>query len=665
MLDQTTKRRIDTARQILVGKVPDPKSQIEQITLALIYKFMNDTDNLSREIGGKPSYFIEEYAHFSWDNIIDTRLSGQERMNRYTEGLERRARNPHLPELFRNIFKNACLPFRDPRTLNMFLEVINEFEYDHSERLGDAYEYLLSIMSSQGDAGQFRTPRHIIDFIVRVVDPSIDDSILDPACGTAGFLISAIKHIIAANTKDVTGDLLNIDQRKKLYDNVKGYDISGDMVRMSLVNMFLNGITQPHIDEYDTLTSTDKWDDNVSCVLANPPFMSPKGGIKPHNRFSIQSKRSEVLFVDYIMEHLTPTGKGGVIVPEGIIFQSQNSYKELRRKMVDEGYLWAVVSLPSGVFNPYSGVKTSILFFDRAIAKRTDEILFVKVDADGYDLGAQRKPTKDNDLPEAEKALKHFKQHHRLLPEGERETNYILVDDKGTRLSDGQGNCLVWRDYIAHTATRKEIAAEDYNLSASRYVKEEVKEGKWPHKTVEELCSRIFSGGTPSTKNSEYWNGNIPWISSADIIDMYTAIPRRFVTDEAIRQSSTKIVPAGNIIVVTRVGLGKLFITDRDLCISQDSQGLILKQELVNPQYMLHMMARRVDEFKEKSQGTTISGVTKKQLATISIPLPPLDVQREIVEEIEGYQKSIEEARNEIARLEKQISERIARVWEE
>src|SRR5207245_6239827 len=123
----------------------------------------------------------------------------------------------------------------------------------------------------------------------------------------------------------------------------------------------------------------------------------PKAASRPPNRSSIQAKRSEVLFVDYIGEHLNPGGRAGVIVPEGIIFQSQNAYKELRRMLVD-GYLWAVVSLPAGVFNPYSGVKTSVLFLDRALAQRSDEILFVKVESDGFDLGAQRRPVEQNDL---------------------------------------------------------------------------------------------------------------------------------------------------------------------------------------------------------------------------------------------------------------------------
>src|SRR5256885_7382930 len=226
MLNIDTKRRIDTARDILVGKVPDPKAQVEQITTALIYKFMDDMDKESEELGGEASFFVNEYTKYSWSKMLDPRLTGFERLNLYAEALAKLPQNPHLPQLFRDIFKDAFLPYRDPETLNLFLKEINGFTYDHSENLGNAFEYLLSIMDSQGDAGQFRTPRHIIDFIVKVVDPKKEDTILDPACGTAGFLISAYKHILRANTDAKGQSKLTPDDKGRLAKNFKGYDIS-------------------------------------------------------------------------------------------------------------------------------------------------------------------------------------------------------------------------------------------------------------------------------------------------------------------------------------------------------------------------------------------------------------------------------------------------------
>src|SRR5690606_31683512 len=235
--------------------------------------------------------------------------------------------------------------------LKMFLKTISEFEYTHSEKLGDAFEYLLSVMGSQGDAGQFRTPRHIIDFVVAAVNPGKTDTVLDPACGTAGFLISAFKHIKEKNTKGLTPD-----ERKKLIQNFVGYDISPDMVRLSLVNLYLHGFSDPHIWEYDTLSSEDRWDETYDVILANPPFMSPKGGIRPHKKFSIQANRSELLFLDYMIEHLQGPCKSGFIIPEGVLNNEGTAYKTVRKKLITDNFLVAIIEIPHGVFKPYASV---------------------------------------------------------------------------------------------------------------------------------------------------------------------------------------------------------------------------------------------------------------------------------------------------------------------
>src|SRR5438445_172242 len=224
MHDTDTKSRIDSARDVFVGKVPDPKSQVEQITIALIYKFMDDMDRQSEELGGKATFFAGQFKKYAWNNLLDKRIGGQERLNLYAEGIEKMNANKNIPQLFRDIFKGVFLPYRDPETLNLFLKEINGFNYDHSERLGDAFEHLLNVLGTQGDAGQFRTPRHIIDFIVAIVDPKKDETVLDPACGTAGFLISSYKHILRANT-DANGQVkLTPDEKGRLAKNFKGYD---------------------------------------------------------------------------------------------------------------------------------------------------------------------------------------------------------------------------------------------------------------------------------------------------------------------------------------------------------------------------------------------------------------------------------------------------------
>jgi type I restriction enzyme M protein len=399
MLDTDTKAKIDSARDILVGKVPDPKSQVEQITIALIYKFMDDMDRQSEELGGKATFFTGEFKKYRWGYLLDKRVGGHERLLLYAEGIEKMNENAAIPQLFRDIFKGVFLPYRDPETLNLFLKEINGFTYDHSEQLGDAFEYLLSVLGSQGGAGQFRTPRHIIDFIVQLVDPQKSETFLDPACGTAGFLVAGYKHILRSNTDRQPGDMLSGDERQRLIEGITGYDIAPDMVRLSLVNLYLHGFSNPRITEYDTLTNEDRWDDRFDVVMANPPFMTPKGGIRPHSRFSIKSRRSELLFTDYIVEHLMPHGRAGIIVPNGVLFDPSQGAKRLRSSMLKECRIDGIIGLPPGVFRPYSDSETAILLLTRG--QPTENVWFYQVGSDGYSLDDRRSPTDDSDLPDA------------------------------------------------------------------------------------------------------------------------------------------------------------------------------------------------------------------------------------------------------------------------
>ncbi len=628
MLDTTTKRRIDTARDILVGKVPDPKSQVEQITIALIYKFMDDMDAESEELGGKRKFFTGDYARYRWAKLMSPSLGGHEMLGLYGEGISKMPENPGIPALFRDIFKNAYLPYRDPETLKAFLKIIDEFSYDHSERLGDAFEYLLSVLGSQGDAGQFRTPRHIIDFMVEVLAPQKSETILDPACGTAGFLISAYKHILRTNTDAKGHSKLTPDEKGRLARNFKGYDISPDMVRLSLVNLYLHGFTDPHIYEYDTLTSEERWNEYADVILANPPFMSPKGGIKPHKRFSIQAKRSEVLFVDYMAEHLTPSGRAGIIVPEGIIFQSQTAYKDLRKTLV-ENSLVAVVSLPAGCFNPYSGVKTSILILDKSLAKTADTIAFFKVENDGFGLGAQRRAFDKNDLPQVQAELAAYLQALRS-----HQTN-----------ADLQSTCGL-------IVPKEKIAANgDYNLSGERYREGAASNHSFPLISLgEESLFRVESGGTPKSDVGEYWGGGIPWatlvdLPATDFISQITTT-KRTISEKGLRESSAKMIPANSVVVSTRATIGRIAINRVPIATNQGFKNVVIKDSTrAVPEYVALALTKLVPTMEAWATGGTFAEISKSKFCELQIPLPPLEVQKEIVAEIEGYQKVINGAR--------------------
>lgn len=615
MLDQETKRRIDTARDILVGKLPNPQGQVEQITIALIYKFMDDMDKEAMEFGGEATFFTGDFEKYSWSKIFDPKLGGYEMLSLYGEAIIKLNQNPNIPQLFRDIFKNAILPYRDPETLKMFLKVINEFHYDHSEKLGDAFEYLLSVLGSQGDAGQFRTPRHIIDFMVEIIQPKKGESICDPACGTAGFLISAYKYILKENTKKNNGDLLTPDDRKKLINNITGYDISFEMVRLSLVNLYLHGFTTPKIFEYDTLSDEDRWGDYFDIMLANPPFMTPKGGIRPHKKFSMQANRSEVLFVDYIMEHINPTtGRAAIIVPEGIIFQSANAYKALRKLLVDKNYLYGVVSLPAGLFQPYSGVKTSILLLDKSLAKKTNKILFVKIEDDGFSLGAQRKELTTSDLPDAANFIKQY-------ITAIRNADFATIDFDNLPL-----NSLV-------VEKSKVIQNDDYNLSIDRYkIQSTLKLTKHVQISIGDICL-LGRGRVISKTDIDANPGEYPVYSSQTTNDGIFGYLNTFDFDGEYVTWTTDGANAGTVFYRK----GKFNCTN--VCGT-----LKLKKDVseVNMKFLALILNNVAYKYVIQVGNPKLMN---NVMAEIKIPLPPLSIQQEFVSKIEQYEKIISGAK--------------------
>jgi type I restriction enzyme M protein len=622
MLDDVTKKRINSLRQILVGKLPDPKAQVEQITNGLIYKFMNDMDEQSVSMGGKSTYFSGKFQKYSWKNLMDTKTSGVEKIKLYSEAIEQMYTNENLPELFREIFKNSFLPFKDPSTLNMFLKEINEFHYSHSEKLGDAFEYLLSFMGSQGDAGQFRTPRHIIDFIIEIVNPQKNETILDPACGTAGFLISSYKHILKQNTKKNFGDGLTASDRKKIGDNLNGYDISPDMVKMSLVNMYLHKFTNPKINEYDTLSSEDRWNEYYDVVLANPPFFSPKGGIMPHNRFSVNSSKAEVLFIDYINEHLKPKGRAGIIVPEGVIFQIGVAYKQLRKKLIETS-LVGVVSLPAGVFQPYSGVKTSILILDKKLNKEFDKILFLKIENDGFSLNVQRKKFNLDDIP---KSIKSF-------------NSFFNNEVKNIQF----GSCL-YKEKLLKTDSYLLIENIEKNSEQSDYDKKSLLElADFYRGITYKKGDEVESIGTKVLRAN---NVNID--GSLNMNDI------KIISKKVSFKDSQKLFK-NDILMCTASGskehIGKTSFIKEDLDITFGGfMGVLRAREIMNPRLLYFFLKDKKfnEHLRQNIYGANINNINNKILESFKIPTPPIEIQNQIVEELNAYQKIIDGCRQVI-----------------
>ena len=615
MLDTTTKQKIDSLRNLLVGKVPDPKSQVEQITVALFYKFMWDRDKEIKDLGGNATFFIGEFEKYSWENLFAPDLGGSECIKLYSEAIEEMENNPNIPSIFRDIFKRAFLPYNDPYTLRLFLKEINDFHYSNSEKLGDGFEYLLSILGTQGDAGQFRTPRHIIDFITEVVNPQKGDRIVDPACGTAGFIISAYKHILKTNTKESLGDLLTPEDKKRLGNNLVGLDIDPMMVKLALANMYLHGLNEPHIYEYDSLTSEERWDDMYDVVLANPPFMTPSGGIRPHKRFAVNATKAEVLFTSYINTHLSNNGRAGVVVPEGVIFVGENAYKELRKQLI-ESSLIGVVSLPQGVFNPYSPVKTSILILDKELNKKTDKIFFFKVENDGFSLGKKRKEIDKNDLPRISKSIKKY------------------CDSLRKELKENQSNLgFVSKDEILNSS--------EISLSFQRYEVIESKSKNYEMVLFGDVCD--FQGGNQPPKEQFIYKPQEGYLRFIQIRDFGSRGKETFIP----KSIKNKICYAEDVLIgrygasVGKIcsGLSGAYNVALIKCINDKKR--------LNNKFLFHLL--NSTQIQKKIIGLSAraaqAGLNPKHLRETFIPLPSLEIQKDIVEELEQCQKIIDGAK--------------------
>ena len=413
------RKRIDHLMDLLYGSgVSAHHTIIEQINYLMFLRALSKRDEESELLNPNHKDIVlkGELSKYRWDNLL--RLNAEALFNTLEEAykdIPQKSDNATIRLLYHDahvkVYNKPTL-----RTLVHELEALSKEldEFSNEGRhdiFGDMYEYLLSKLSSAGTTGQFRTPRHIIKFIVDVVDPKIGETILDPACGTAGFLVAAYKHLANKYTSEkylkdgsFAMDKLTPQERDFLYNHTfTGFDSSDDMIKFGLMNLHLHGLGQANLKRQNTLVDTagdrTKWD----IILANPPFAGKLDRESVSEDIQMNTGATEILFLRFMIDHLTPEGRLGVIVPEGVLFGSANAHKKIREILIDNG-LWAIVSLPAGVFNPYAGVKTSIIFFDKA-KKDDEEILFYEVESDGFDLSANRRPIEQDDLPDALKAL--------------------------------------------------------------------------------------------------------------------------------------------------------------------------------------------------------------------------------------------------------------------
>jgi type I restriction enzyme M protein len=323
-------------------------------------------------------------------------------------------------------------------SLDEIYKLMNEIQT--ADVRGDVYEYLLSKIAQSGRNGQFRTPRHIIRMMVEMMDPSSDEIICDPACGTSGFLVAAGEYLKEKRKEEIFYD----KQKKDHYMNhmFHGYDMDRTMLRIGAMNMMTHGIENPYIEYRDSLSDQNADKDQYSLVLANPPF---KGSLDAESVSGdllkvCKTKKTELLFLALFLRIMKIGGRCACIVPDGVLFGSSRAHKSIRKEIVENQRLEAVISMPSGVFKPYAGVSTAILIFTKTEHGGTDQVWFYDMEADGFSLDDKRTPVTENDIPDIVERFKN-------------------LDKEAERKRTDQ----------SFMVPKKDIVENDYDLSINKY----------------------------------------------------------------------------------------------------------------------------------------------------------------------------------------------------
>lgn len=414
------RQKVDQLMDILwAGGVNNPMDSIEQISYLLFLRLLSEKDDVLASLDKKYGrIFSGKWTRFAWGNFVT--LTGDSLFNSARDAIESLHELPGLTDTGKLLFSRATLKIYDRPTLRAVIQGIHGLDLiaqEGHDLKGDMYEYLLSKLSLSGTNGQFRTPRHIIDMIVQLVNPQPGQHICDPACGTAGFLISAFTHILHEYTRPadlkrglVDGSLLKAGQWKFIEEQAfTGFDNDANMVKIAILNLYLHQLEKARISLMNPLTTGFGGaypGRRFDVILANPPFAGKvqDESILSDLNYKLNTRATELLFLKWFIDHLASGGRAGVIVPNGVLFGSAKAATSLRELLLTECDLQAVVGLPSGVFKPYSGVGTAALIFARPSTPSslpvTQSVWFYDLTADGFSLDDKRTPTEANDIPD-------------------------------------------------------------------------------------------------------------------------------------------------------------------------------------------------------------------------------------------------------------------------
>ncbi len=390
----------------------DPMSIIKQITYLLFIRGLDRQQILKEKQANKlkmeivDPIYTKEQRELRWSVFKDVDPELMFKTFRKENGIFDFIKNiGQAGGLFAETMRYANFEINSPKLLDKVVQLLDGIQMDDRDTKGDLYEYLLSKLSSAGINGQFRTPRHIIKMMVELTEPKVDDVICDPAAGTAGFLVASAEYMQSNYESKFIEKSFREHFNNEMFN---GFENDTTMLGVGAMNLQMHGISNPQLKYMDALSDANKTNDKYSLMLANPPFagsldyngveLSLKKALKATK--TSKSGKTELLFLALMVRALKPGGRAAVVVPAGVLFGSTKSHKAIRQTLIDDHQLQAVISLPSGVFKPYTGVATAILLFTKTGTGGTDKVWFYDMKADGFSLDDKRDAIENNDIPD-------------------------------------------------------------------------------------------------------------------------------------------------------------------------------------------------------------------------------------------------------------------------
>ena len=471
MITGELKNKIDSLWEIFwTGGLTNPLDVIEQMTYLMFIHDLDDTDNLrSKEASmlGLPyeSIFAKDLkigerkidgSQLKWSVFHD--FPADKMYSLVQEWVFPFIKNLHgnKDSAYSKYMGDAIFKIPTPLMLDKIVTAMDDIyeqmaQITDADTRGDIYEYLLSKIATAGVNGQFRTPRHIIRMMVDMMEPKADDVVCDPACGTSGFLVSVTDYLKENRKQEIFFD----KKKKDHYMNnmFHGYDMDRTMLRIGAMNMMTHGVDNPFIEYRDSLSDQNTDRDMYSLILANPPFKGSLDAdiVSPDLLKLCQTKKTELLFLALFIKMLKIGGRCACIVPDGVLFGSSKAHKAIRKELIENNRLEAVISMPSGVFKPYAGVSTAVLIFTKTGYSGTDNVWFYDMEADGFSLDDKRSAIQENDIPDIISRFKNLKKEK---------------DRKRTEKS--------------FLVSKEEIVSNDYDLSINKYKQTEYKPVEYP-----------------------------------------------------------------------------------------------------------------------------------------------------------------------------------------